>query len=241
MPSLTKLKMMLFPHRIRPKSDVLHSTLSYEWARWINLEYFWLFHGVRYRGQKNIPDHGPIIFAPNHVSYYDPTLVAAGIPTGMRFMAWDALFKFPVLKQILEGYGGYPVKLKSADKAAIEQTLRILKNRESIIIFPEGGRTHDGKLMPFEQGVARMALQTNAAIVPVTVTGIYDSWPRHRAFPKLCVPFTVKYHKPIYATPVERSGLKTRLISLNEEIAKPIARRLAAYERLKKYKATRVR
>src|SRR6478672_8312146 len=114
-----RLTPYLLPHAQRPNGDPLRSSLRYEWARWINLEYFWLFHCVRYRGQGNIPEKGPIIIAPNHVSYYDPTLVGAGVPYPLRFMAWDALFKVPLLKGILEKYGAYPVKPQSADKGAI--------------------------------------------------------------------------------------------------------------------------
>lgn len=230
----SRLKAYLLPHTQRPRSDVLHTDLNYEWARWINLEYFWFFHCVRYRAQRNIPEHGPVIFAPNHVSYYDPTLIGAGIPYRLRFMAWEALFRVPVVKQILIKYGGYPVKAQSADKRAIEQTLKILRNGEAVMIFPEGGRSKDGTLMPFEQGVARMALQTGATIVPVTVTNVFESWPPHRAFPRLFVPFTIKYHPAIPVSPVtDRSELRARIEQLNEDIARPIRRRLGAWQRLK--------
>ncbi len=231
---LNRLKAYLLPHSQRPRGDVLHTNLNYEWARWINLEYFWLFHCVRYRCQRNIPRNGPLIFAPNHVSYYDPTLIGAGIPFRLRFMAWDALFRVPMVKQILLTYGGYPVKLQSADKAAIEQTLRILRNGEAVMIFPEGTRSDDGTLKPLEQGVARMALQTGATIVPVTVTNAYESWPMSRMVPRLFVPFTIKYHPPI-PVPVlaNRSELRGRIEQINAAIAKPIIRRLAAWQRLK--------
>ncbi|MGI8908277.1 MAG: lysophospholipid acyltransferase family protein [Candidatus Sumerlaeaceae bacterium] len=232
-----RLKPYLLPHTHRPKGDPLRSTLNYEWARWVNLEYFWLFHSVRYRGQRNIPANGPMIFAPNHVSYYDPTLVGAGIPYPMRFMAWDALFKVPLLKQILESYGAYPVRPNTADKGSIEKTLKILKNGEAIMIFPEGVRSDDGSLKPFEMGVARMALQTGAKIIPVTVTNVYESWSAHRTLPKLFVPLTVKYHPPIEVPAhVPRPELRAKIEEINEQVAKPIRRRLAAWERLKKRK-----
>jgi 1-acyl-sn-glycerol-3-phosphate acyltransferase len=219
---------------MRPKGDPLRSSLQYEWARWVNLEYFWLFHCVRYRGQNHIPEQGPIIFAPNHVSYYDPPLVGAGIPFPVRFMAWDALFTVPVLKQILEKFGAYPVKPNSADKGSIERTLKILRHGEAVMIFPEGGRSKDGKLMPFEMGVARMAIQTGAKIIPVSVTNVYESWSCHRTWPKLFVPFTIKFHPPVVPPEnVPRPELKTTIERMNEEIAAPIRRRLAAWERYK--------
>lgn len=228
---------LMVPYERRPASDPLHTNLSYEWAWWINRSYFRICHCVQYRGTWNIPEHGPVIFAPNHVSYYDPTLVAAGIPYRMRFMAWDALFKVPILKQILENYGGYPVRLQSADKGAIEQTLRILRNGEAVMIFPEGARSRTGELLPFENGIARLALQTGATIVPVTVTGVFESWPPDRAFPRLCRPFCIRYHTPIRVEPcADRCQLRARMAEINEQIRRPIERRLKAYARLRAWR-----
>jgi 1-acyl-sn-glycerol-3-phosphate acyltransferase len=198
------------------------------------IAYFQLFHCLRYRGQANVPAHGPVIIAPNHVSYYDAPLIAAGMPFRMRFMAMEPLFGAPILGRLIANYGAFPVKLKSADKGAIAMTLRVLRNNEAVLIFPEGGRTEDGKLVPFEQGAARIALQTGATIVPVTITGVFDAWPKQRLLPRWFRPVTVKYHAPVTVAPVrDRDSLRPAIERLNEEIARPIARRLAARERLR--------
>lgn len=222
-------------HQAHTGNKVALSTYPlYEFARFLNLNYFRLFHGIKYTGVSNIPKFGPIIFAPNHISYYDPTGIAAGVPSSMRFMAWDALFSVPILKQILTKFGGYPVKLKSADKQAIAQTLRILKHGECVMIFPEGERTLDGKLGPFENGVARLALQTGATVVPVTITGAFEAWPASKAIPTWFKPICVKFHPPIYLEIThDKNTLKEKMAEVNEGIAKPIRRRLAAWEKLK--------
>lgn len=226
------LKHLILPHRLRSKADVLHTTLNYEFARWVNLEYFWLFHSIRYRGQDNIPRHGAVIFAPNHISYYDPPLVAAGVPYRMRYMAWDALFKVPVLKQILISYGAFPVKLGGVDKQSIVHTLKVLKNKEVVMIFPEGQRGPGNGLLNFEPGVARMAVQTGAAIVPVSITGMREAWTPDNKFPRLFRPITVKFHPPIQPpADVPREELKDALAKINDEIRQPIMRRLQAWDR----------
>lgn len=214
--------------------EPLTTDLKYEFARAINLTWFRLFHCVRYRAVKNIPKTGPIIVAPNHVTYYDPPAVAAGIPFRVRFMAWDALFKVPVLRSILVGWGAYPVKLKAADKGAIVQTLKILRHGEAVMIFPEGLRHGTGDLAPFEQGPARLAIQTDAYILPVSVIGALEAWPMDKMFPRLFRRITIKYHPAVWAKDLpDDLDLKGKIEEMNRRVARPIQRRLDAWKKLK--------
>jgi len=221
------------PHA--PEFKPLSTDFKYEFARAINLAWFKLFHGIRYRAKGNIPRVGPVIVTPNHVSFYDPTGVAAGIPYRVRFMAWDALFRVPVLKQILYGWGAYPVKLKSADKGAIVETLRILRHGEAVIIFPEGIRHDSPHLSPFEQGPARLAIQTGASLMPVTVLGAYEAWPCTRVLPRLFMPLNVKFHKPVSPHDLPANlDMKEKVAELNRRVAVQIDRRLRAWKRFHK-------
>lgn len=215
------------------ENSPLKTDLKYEFARVINLTWFRLFHCVRFRAVGNVPAQGPMIIAPNHISYYDPPVIAAGIPHRVRFMAWDALFKLPVLRGILLGWGAYPVKLKSADKAAVMQTLKILRNGEAVMIFPEGFRSPTLDLMPFEQGPARLADQTGAAIVPVTILGAYEAWPMANALPRPFRPINIKYHAPVYPSDLPADlDPKQRAIEMNRRVAAPIERRIRAWKKL---------
>lgn len=223
--------------RLADPAAPLKTDIKYEIARLINLSWFKTFHCVRFRATANVPSTGPLILAPNHVSYYDPPLIAAGVPIRVRFMAWDALFKVPLLRQILIGYGAYPVKLKTADKGAIGLTLKLLRNGEAIMIFPEGTRSPDGTLLPFEQGPARLADQTNAAIVPVTILGAFEAWPLANALPRLFRPINIKYHAPVYPADLPQDiSPKERAIEMNRRVAAPIARRLKAWQVLQQKK-----
>lgn len=212
----------------------LKTDLKYELARLLLFAWFRPFHCIRFRAVGNVPEVGPMILAPNHVSYYDPPIIAAGVPHRVRFMAWDALFTVPVLRSILLGYGAYPVKLKSADKGAVVQTLRILRNGEVVMIFPEGTRIDTGILAPFEQGPARLAVQTGAAIVPVTILGAREAWPLTRIFPRLFKPINIKYHKPVYPHDLpEDLDPKNRALEMNRRVAAPIERRLRAWKKFR--------
>jgi 1-acyl-sn-glycerol-3-phosphate acyltransferase len=227
----------LTPGLARPKNDVLRTNILWEITRLVFVAYYTVFHFLRYRGQHNLPMHGPAIIAPNHVSYYDATVIPAGIPYRMRFMAMEPLFRVPILGWFISLYGAFPVKLKSPDKSAISETLKVLKNNEVVLIFPEGGRSPDGKLCPFEQGAARLALATGACVVPVSIVGAYEAWPRHHLLPRWFRPIVVTYHRPIAVQRLEdRAEIKKHIDALNAQIAQPIRRRLEAWDRLKAIK-----
>jgi 1-acyl-sn-glycerol-3-phosphate acyltransferase len=152
---------------------------------------------IEYHGLDNIPEMGAALIVPNHQSYLDPLLVGAAVPRSVRYMTMKQLFRWPLLASFLRFYGAFPVATRSADKAAIKSTLKFLKAGELVIIFPEGGRTRDGKMMPFFQGFARIALLRNVSIVPVTVTGAHRVWPPARRFP---IPHKVRvtFHPQIH-------------------------------------------
>jgi 1-acyl-sn-glycerol-3-phosphate acyltransferase len=224
----------LMPGLERPRTDVLRTNLLWEITRVVLITYFRIFHFLRYRGQSNLPQHGPAVITPNHVSYYDACVVPAGIPYRMRFMAMEPLFRVPILGWWIRHYGAFPVKLNSPDKSAIVETLKVLRNNEVVLIFPEGGRSPTGELCPFEPGAARLALETGATLVPVSIVGAYDAWPKQHLLPRWFRPIVVTYHRPIVVERIEeRSRLKQATEELNEQIAAPIRRRLAAWQRLK--------
>lgn len=64
------------------------------------------------------------------------------------------------------------------------------------MIFPEGGRTLDGRLQPFRPGAFRIALHTDAPVVPVTIAGAFEAWPVQRRFPR-SGRITITYHPPL--------------------------------------------
>jgi 1-acyl-sn-glycerol-3-phosphate acyltransferase len=157
----------------------------------------------------------------------------------MRYMAWDALFGVPLLGSFIRSLGAFPVKLKTADKSAIERTLKVLRSRATVTIFPEGGRSFTGDLMPFEVGAFRLAVQTGATIVPVSILGMFEAWAPIETLPTLFRPVIVKYHHPIVVPAnIPRTEVKTTVDNLSNEVRRVIIRRQQAFERLRKMKST---
>ncbi|HEY8462009.1 MAG TPA: lysophospholipid acyltransferase family protein [Blastocatellia bacterium] len=159
-----------------------------------------LYFRIEFEGAELAPKKGAMILAPNHVSYCDPFWVSIPFHRPLAYMTWEKITQWPLLGRLSKAYGAFPVKIDKGDRAALRHSLEHLKRGGGLVIFPEGGRTLTGRLMPFKAGVIRLALETGAPIVPVTIIGGYRAFSPHHIFPRPCK-VKVIYHKPIILTP----------------------------------------
>ena len=126
---------------------------------------------VRARGRRNVPASGPVLLAPNHFSIWDHFFCGIYLRRRIRFMAKSQLFANPVLTMILVHGGAFPVRRGQNDEEAIATARSILERGGVVLIYPEGGRSRDGKLGRARPGVGRLALETGAPVVPVAIHG----------------------------------------------------------------------
>lgn len=164
--------------------------------------FFRLFFTVEYYGIENIPKTGAAVLAGNHPSYLDPILIYVVSQRPVRFLAWDKIFKIPILGFIVKTFGAIPVNLSKKDSNAFEQAMKVLANGDLIALFPEGQRSQRGYMEKLKSGAARMAIFNKCPLVPITITGAYEAWPVTRLFPRLRK-ITVKFHEPIFLDPKE--------------------------------------
>src|ERR1700722_5996477 len=152
----------------------------------------------KWEGQENIPKSGPVIIAPNHMSYADwgtDSLFfyeAGRYPT---FLIKASAFKVPFIGKLLYGAGQIPVNRGAADAAvALKQAEQALKEGGAVIIYPEGTATRDPDLWPMvaKTGVARVALASGAPVIPVARWGTQDVLPYGSKKPKLWPRQTVR-------------------------------------------------
>jgi 1-acyl-sn-glycerol-3-phosphate acyltransferase len=165
---------------------------------------FRILFSVEYHGVENVPASGPVVIAGNHPSYLDPALVALPVKRPIRYIAWDALFKVPVLGALVKALGAFPVDLRRGrGEAAYREALRVLARGEALGIFPEGQRSDQGPMGELRTGAARLAIETGAPIVPVTIGGAVRAWPKWRLLPKPAQ-VIVRFHQPIRLDEAER-------------------------------------
>jgi 1-acyl-sn-glycerol-3-phosphate acyltransferase len=129
---------------------------------------------VTVEGLEKLTPGASYVFASNHLSYMDTPVILANIPADFRFMAKDGLFKIPLLGTHLGQAGHIPVPRHDPRAAVKTMTLAadtIRARNISILIFPEGGRSHDGVLQPFKDGAAYIAIKAGVPVVPLAISG----------------------------------------------------------------------
>lgn len=167
--------------------NVLRPTARWFCRRLFKIEFF---------GVENIPPSGACIITPNHVTYFDPIWITIPVVRRVYYMAWDKPFEIPGLGLLMRSFGAFPVNLEAVDSAAQREAQEILRKGLALVIFPEGGRTKTGKLMPFKMGAFRFALTHGVPIVPVTIIGAERVWPVGQMLPRTGK-VTVTYHPAI--------------------------------------------
>jgi 1-acyl-sn-glycerol-3-phosphate acyltransferase len=152
---------------------------------------------IEFYGVENVPEHGGVIIAANHQTYIDPFWLSLPIKRPLRYLAWSAAFRWPIVGTCLTWFGAWPLALEGSDPKAIRRSLQWLREGGAVVIFPEGGRsTATGSLERFKAGAVRLALEAQVPILPVTIKGGNRVWPRGWRFPRPAK-VVVTYH-PLY-------------------------------------------
>jgi 1-acyl-sn-glycerol-3-phosphate acyltransferase len=187
---------------------------------------FTLYNRLSIKWTECLPEDQNVIVACNHCSNLDPLIVGAAFPRRLRYFAKEELFRPFLFGKIIRILGAVPVSRadSSAAAAALKGFLRFLEEGSDVLIFPEGGRSADGKLQPLEGGVGLIAAHAKATVLPVFVKGTYDAMPPGAFLVKPCK-ITVTFGKPIVFDPEVHKGKGAR-----EKIMTELASSLCALE-----------
>lgn len=122
----------------------------------------------------------PYVFVSNHQSYFDVICLIATLPANMRFVAKKELLYIPLFGQVMWGLGHIVVDRSRRSKAVSEmkKAARKIGGGISILVFPEGARSPDHKLLPFKKGGFNLAMEAGVPVVPVSVSGTRPMMPK---------------------------------------------------------------
>ncbi|MDF1545627.1 MAG: lysophospholipid acyltransferase family protein [bacterium] len=129
---------------------------------------------MKIRGRKHIPRKGGFILACNHISFYDPPLLGCAVYRSVSFMAKEELFRNPIFGWIMRWSHSLPVRRGAIDRAALKNSIRVLKEGGGLMLFPEGTRSKTKDFLPPKAGVGMIALQAGCPIIPVHISGSND-------------------------------------------------------------------
>ncbi|WP_329092836.1 MULTISPECIES: lysophospholipid acyltransferase family protein [unclassified Streptosporangium] len=155
-------------------------------------------------GVGNVPKQGPVILAGNHLSFADHFFGALFLRRKVISLGKSDYFTGRGLKGLMSraffsGVGTVPIDRSGgkASEAALRTGKRILEEGHVLAIYPEGTRSHDGRLYKGKTGVARLALESRVPVVPWAMVNTFEMMPSGRALPKLGIRPGVKFGKPL--------------------------------------------
>ena len=134
---------------------------------------------TRVEGLENIPA-GTVLFAANHTSNADAPAIVGAMPRRIAILGKKSLFAIPIVGTAFRLAKFVPVDRAKPERAAaaIDEAVRHMKNGMSFLIYPEGTRSPDGRLLPFRRGAFVLAIKAGVPVVPVACSGA------HRVLPK---------------------------------------------------------
>jgi 1-acyl-sn-glycerol-3-phosphate acyltransferase len=162
-------------------------------------------YGMFFRGDiiglENLPRTGSFLIAANHASFLDPPFIGCQVPRQIAYFARKTLWKPGFASWWLNEVGTIPVDRDGGqDVSAIKRVLKTLKENKSLILFPEGTRTSDGKLQEPKAGVGLIASRAGVPVVPARIFGSFEAYGKGRAL-RLGTPVSIVFGPPV--TPAE--------------------------------------
>ena len=156
--------------------------------------------GVRWKliGLEQLPMTSNYIFMSNHVSNLDPPLLIPLLPRRVTVMVKKELFKLPILGRAMRMADFVPIDRSNRDAAigSVREAATIVRKGLDLVVFPEGTRSPDGRLLPFKKGSFYLAMDTGVPIVPVTILGTEKLLPKGSALARHGK-VSIVFHSPI--------------------------------------------
>lgn len=159
-----------------------------------------LYFGLQISGINNLPE-GNFIIAPNHQSLLDGFFVISALPDKVLkntyFLAEETYFPEGIKQKIGKMFHVLTVNINKDLKGSLQKTASLLRKGKNVVIFPEGARTRDGRLLPFKKAFAILSKELGVPVVPVAISGAFEAFPIGSKFPK---PHKIKieFLKPVY-------------------------------------------
>ena len=185
-----------------------HAGFAYRLGRGLITPLARLVYRPKIEGREKVPQSGAVIFASNHLSFIDSIAIPVAAPRPVHFLAKSSYFegtgfKGWMSKTFFQSIGAIPVRRGAGQAAldALDLQRQLLDEGLAVALYPEGTRSTDGRLYKGRTGVAFLALQTGAPVVPVGLVGTNKVMPVGAKMPTLSERITVRFGDPLDLSP----------------------------------------
>ncbi len=176
--------------------------------------YFAIAHRLTIIGREKLPRHGPFVLAANHSSHLDALVLGAALKPRHRGRAFpiaagDVFFQTIAVSAFSAVMlNALPMWRKNCGPHALAELRRKLQEEKAIfIIFPEGGRTRTGSMMPFKHGLGMLVAETDVPVVPCGIVGTFEALPSNQKIPRpLKIKLVIGDRLRFASTANERAG-----------------------------------
>lgn len=187
-----------------------------------------LYGRMSVSGIENLPEKGPYIIAPNHLSYVDAPLVVAAMPwrivSQTFFLGHTRYFGGRLTSRLARFIHVIPVDMDTRLQSALYLSAHVLRHGKILCVFPEGTRSRDGRLKEFKKGVGILSKELGVPIVPAAISGTYEMMPPGAAFPRP-VRVHISFGRPISPNGKSYEDIVNALrdeVARMQQAAKPI-------------------
>lgn len=184
-------------------------------SRWVGLFMARVLWNTEVVGAENVPTEGPVLLAANHTGLVDGPILHGVVPRHAHLMVKEEAFRGPV-GWALRGAGQIPVD-RSGGRAALTSALALLKDGKVVGVFPEGNRGR-GDATNARAGIAWLALNAGAPVVPVAMLGTRRTGESVNHIPGLRRPLSVQFGRPVVIERTPGTSGRVALLEANETI-----------------------
>jgi 1-acyl-sn-glycerol-3-phosphate acyltransferase len=148
--------------------------IGHSFYRWFGRAFFnWRVLNKEYL---NVP--GGALIVANHESFLDPPLIGVAFDDAIYYLARKTLFDHPIGGAIIRAWQSIPVDQEKPDPGSLKTVIRLLRKGEKVLMFPEGQRSWDGKLLPGQPGVGFIVAKAGVPVIPMRIFGAHKALPR---------------------------------------------------------------
>ena len=152
-----------------------------------------------------IPPSGGLLLAMNHQSFLDPPLAGIACDREVHFLARKSLLEIPLLGGALLDLNVIPYAQEGGDMSALKSLIRVVNSGEAALVFPEGTRSRDSRLLPAQSGLGLVVAKTLAPVVPMRIFGAHEAFPRDSSKIRF-VPVTLVVGEALLFSPEDFRG-----------------------------------